>query len=273
MNLAFHSIHFSPMFGGNVLLPDVVSAARDGGFDHIGLDVPSIEAFLGQGASLQDLRDALSDHQLECTDLLVLALAPDRDWVLATAARIAEITEVVPAELCVVAVPDRVEWPELVKTARLCGSLLADVGLRLAVEYSAYTALSSLAEARRLCDAVGWDRAAILLDSLQFFRSGTGWDELAALDGAQLAMVQFSDGVAAQPDDLVDDSRNNRCIPGQGELPLRRFVDAVRQTGFDGPVTAEILSHSVRHGDPRAVATSIHRSLAEYWSDRAGAAR
>src|SRR3977135_1764144 len=116
MNLAFHSIHFSPMFGGNALLPDVVSAAREAGFDHIGLDAPSIEAFLGQGAALQDLRDALVDHQLTCTALLVLPLAPDLDPVWASAARIAEITEVVPAELCVVAVPNRVEWPELVKT-------------------------------------------------------------------------------------------------------------------------------------------------------------
>jgi sugar phosphate isomerase/epimerase len=192
--------------------------------------------------------------------------------VLASAARIVEITEAVGAGLCVLAVRDKIEWLELVHLTRLCASLLEDAGMRLAVEYSAYTPLSSLAKARRLCDAVGWERAGILLDSLQFFRAGTEWDELSALDARQLAMVQFSDGLADKPVDLVDDSRNNRRMPGQGGLPLRRFAEAVCETCFDGPVVAEVLSHSVRQGDPRAIAISIHRAMAEYWAKRSGTA-
>jgi sugar phosphate isomerase/epimerase len=266
MNLGFHSVHFSQMFGGCVPLPEVLSAAPGAGFDHIGLDVPSIEAFLGQGAPLQDLQEALAAQQLKCTDLLVLTVAADRDSVLSATARIAEIAEVLPAELCVVAVRDRLEWQELVQTTRLCASLLTDVSLRLAVEFSAYTPLSSLTEACRLCDAIGWDRAGVVLDSLHFFRSGSQWDMLARLGAGQVAMVQFSDGVATPPTDLVDDSRNRRRIPGQGELPLWRLVDAVRQTGFDGPVTAEVLSSSVREGDPRVFAGSIHQALVEHWS-------
>jgi sugar phosphate isomerase/epimerase len=272
MNLAFHSINFSPIFGGKVPLTDVLSAARDAGFHHIGLDVPSIDAFLGQGQRLQDLQGALAACQLVCTDLLVLAVATDRDRVLASAARIAKIAEIVPAELCALAVVDQMEWQELVQTARLCGSVLADAGIRLAVEFSAYTPLPHLADACRLCEEVGWDRAGILVDSLQFFRARTSWDELAGLDAAQLAMVQFSDAAATPAVDLVDDSRNHRRIPGEGELPLRRFVDAVRRTGFDGPVAAEILSSSVRASDPRSFARSIHRALLDYWMDKVKAA-
>jgi 4-hydroxyphenylpyruvate dioxygenase len=79
-------------------------------------------------------------------------------------------------------------------------------------------------------------------------------------------MVQFCDAVATPALDIVDDSRNRRLIPGDGELPLRQFVEAVRQIGFDGPVAAEVLSASVRRSEPHAITRAIHDALVTYWS-------
>jgi 4-hydroxyphenylpyruvate dioxygenase len=79
-------------------------------------------------------------------------------------------------------------------------------------------------------------------------------------------MVQFCDAVAAPAVDIIDDSRNRRLVPGDGELPLRQFVDAVREIGFDGTVAAEVLSASVRSSDPRTVTRAIHDAMADYWS-------
>jgi sugar phosphate isomerase/epimerase len=254
------------MFGGAVPLLETLSAAHQAGFEYIGLDVPSVEAFVGQGASLGDLADALSAQHLTCTDIAVLVLEGDGDAVAASARRIAEIASAVPTLFCVLAVRDDLEWNQLVRTGRTCGSMLAGVGLRFAVEFSAYTPLATLADAVRLCEDIGWDRAGVLVDSLQFFRARTGWDELATLDPAQVAMVQFCDAVVTPAVDIVDDSRNRRRIPGDGELPLRQFVDAVRQIGFDGPVAAEVLSASVRTSEPYAVTRAIHDALTAYWS-------
>lgn len=267
MDLAFHSIHFSPMFGASVPLVDTLAAAQSAGFGHIGLDVPSIEEFLDTGASLEDLRDALTAHDLTCTDLVVLVVGPDRRAALDRAERISEIAAIIRPELCVLAVAEPVDWADLVTTVRDCASLLSSVGVRLAVEYSAYTHLSNLGDAYRLCDEVGWERAGVLLDSLHVFRAGTSWEELAALRSGQVSMVQFSDALAVRPADLVDDSRNARRLPGDGELPLRQFVRAVRATGFDGPVAPEVLSSAVRQGDPGQFAHAIHRALVEYWTD------
>jgi sugar phosphate isomerase/epimerase len=266
VDLAFHTLHFSPMFGGAVPLLETLSAAHQAGFAYIGLDVPSVEAFVDQGASLDDLADALAAEHLSCTDIAVLALECDGDAVAASARRIAEIASAVPTLFCVLAVRDRLEWKQLVSLARACGSTLAGVGVRFAVEYSAYTPLATLSDAVRLCEEIGWDRAGVLIDALQFFRARTGWDELAALKPTQVAMVQFCDAVATPAVDIVDDSRNRRLIPGDGELPLRQFVEAMRQVGFDGPVAAEVLSASVRTSEPHAITGDIHDALEAYWS-------
>jgi sugar phosphate isomerase/epimerase len=232
----------------------------------MGVDVASVDAFVDQGGTLDDLAEALAAEHLACTDIAVLALEGDGHAVAASARRIAEIAGAVPTRFCVLAVRDRLEWNELVSMARACGSMLAGVGVRFAVEFSAYTPLATLNDAVRLCEQIGWDRAGVLVDALQFFRARTGWDELAALEPAQVAMVQFCDAVATPVLDIVDDSRNRRLIPGDGELPLRQFVEAVRQIGFDGPVAAEVLSASVRRSEPHAITRAIHDALVTYWS-------
>lgn len=77
--------------------------------------------------------------------------------------------------------------------------------------------------------------------------------------------VQFSDAAAVPEHDLATDSRNCRHMPGDGQLPLEEFVAAVRATGFDGTVAAEVLSEGVRHDDPVTVASRMNDDLARYW--------
>lgn len=61
-----------------------------------------------------------------------------------------------------------------------------------------------------VCQAVGWERTGLVLDSLHFFRGETPWAELSDLDATQIALVQYSDAPAAAPEVLVDESRNAR---------------------------------------------------------------
>jgi 4-hydroxyphenylpyruvate dioxygenase len=50
-------------------------------------------------------------------------------------------------------------------------------------------------------------------------------------------------------------------MPGEGDLPVREFVSAVAETGYDGYFSLEIFNDQFRGGAPRAIAADGHRSL------------
>ena len=100
-------------------------------------------------------------------------------------------------------------------------------------------------------DAIGWDRAGLVLDSLHFFRSGAPWAALA--DAAPPSRSPSCSGATPRPRppaSLVDESRNGRLLPGDGGLPLAELASAMRALGYDGLVSAEILSEPLRRGEP-----------------------
>ena len=160
---------------------DVIRLAADAGFDAIGVDLASVTAH----GSVDDVAGAIHDTGLRCSDVLVLVPGADDDLsaTARTLGRLAGAVGVAPA--CIAAVAAPVPWDGLVASLGECASILADHGCRLAVEFTPYSALATVSEAKQLCGAIGWDRCGLVLDSLHFFRSGAPWDELAALDAGR----------------------------------------------------------------------------------------
>jgi sugar phosphate isomerase/epimerase len=265
MRLAFHTLHYSPAFGGTADLDDLLEATKSAGFADIGLDLPFVDARVAEGMTVDAISAALTGAGLRCSDLVVVAVGADRRESVATARRMADLADAVGADCGVLVIVEAVPWAQQVATVRECATVLSDHGVRLAIEYTPYLPLASLAGTADLCAAVGWDRAGILLDSLHVFRTNTDLADIAALDGTAISLVQFNDAPADRPADLVHESRHGRLVPGQGALPLADFVTAVRATGYDGVVGAEVLSNELRQLTPAAVVPQIHAALADHW--------
>jgi 4-hydroxyphenylpyruvate dioxygenase len=267
MDLAFHSIHYSPFFGGTTPLFDVLAATAAAGVSHIGLDLWSIDAYVaGSGGTAEQIRDELDRLGLACSDLIVVALDRDRHTAVATARHMASLAEQLGSPLGGIVVLEERDRAETLQVVDECASILADHGVRQAIEFTSYSALTTLADVCAVCEEVGWERIGIMLDSLHVGRVGTPYSDVATLDAAQIALVQFADAAAEAPLDLRHDSRNERRVPGAGGLPLHDFVAAVRATGYDGTVVAEVLSDEVRAGDPHVDIRRIHEALRSYWT-------
>jgi sugar phosphate isomerase/epimerase len=260
VELGFHTIHFSPMFGGAASLPDVIRATATAGFDAIGADLASVEAHVAAGGSVGEIAATVAEVGLRCSDVLVLV--PGADGDLTGAARtLGRLAGALQAPACIAAVAAPVPWDELVASLGECASILAGYGCRLAVEFTPYSALPTLKEATELCDAIGWDRAGLVLDSLHFFRSGAPWDDLADLRPENIAVVQWDDVPAPAPASLVDESRNARLLPGEGGLPLQELASAIRALGWNGLVSAEILSDDFRRSDPGTAISAAYEAM------------
>jgi len=75
---------------------------------------------------------------------------------------------------------------------------------------------------------------------------GIELDDLRRIPAQYLGWVELSDGQWENMPDPVDETVNHRALPGEGEFPIREYVAAVRDAGYDGPWGVEVLSAKLR---------------------------
>jgi sugar phosphate isomerase/epimerase len=56
-----------------------------------------------------------------------------------------------------------------------------------------------------------------------------------------------------------------RAMPGEGVFELDRFCEMLREKGFEGVVSCEILSASTRGMELEAFATRVYETSKRYW--------
>jgi sugar phosphate isomerase/epimerase len=114
---------------------------------------------------------------------------------------------------------------------------VADLGapdhLRYYLEPVAWTPLSTLGQAVDAIDAAERDNVGLVLDFWHLWQRGATPDSVARLDPRIIFGVDFADSLGPAGADGPD-QRSRRVWPGEGAIPLREWVDAVRATGFDG---------------------------------------
>jgi sugar phosphate isomerase/epimerase len=116
---------------------------------------------------------------------------------------------------------------------RLVADLGAPQGIAYYLEPVAWTPLGTLDGALEAIDAAERDNVRLLLDFWHLWQRGATPDDVARLDPAIIAGVDFGDSLGT-PGSLAPDQKS-RCVwPGEGAIPLREWVAAVRSTGFDG---------------------------------------
>ncbi len=106
------------------------------------------------------------------------------------------------------------------------------------------------------------DHAAVgfVLDSFHVLARGTDLRAIRAIPKDKIFLVQMADAPKLEMD-YLSWSRHYRCFPGQGELPIGAFMDALAATGFDALLSLEIFSDRFRAGSARGVAIDGRRSL------------
>jgi 4-hydroxyphenylpyruvate dioxygenase len=100
----------------------------------------------------------------------------------------------------------------------------------------------------------------VVLDSFHALAHGLPVAPIRAIPGDRIFLVQLADAPKLDLD-ILSWSRHFRCFPGQGNLPLAAFKEAVNATGYDGPVSLEIFNDQFRSGSAVRVAIDGLRSL------------
>jgi sugar phosphate isomerase/epimerase len=228
----------------------VLAGAAAAGFESVGLDDMTLA-----GRDADEVAALLDANGLACTDVGVLRAD---DGVRGQAESLAELATAIGAGVCIAAVGTRTDAS--IDNLREGARVLAAAGVRTALEFVPYGGVRTLGEGIDICAEVGWDRCGLLLDSWHFFRGGEDWDLLRSLTPQQIALVHVNDAPPAVGD-LAYESRFRRTPPGEGTFPLPPFLDALDAIGYDGVVSLEVLSASLRARPPAEGARELRDAV------------
>jgi len=100
----------------------------------------------------------------------------------------------------------------------------------------------------------------LILDSFHSLSRKIDINSIRSIPKEKIFIVQLADAPLIDMD-LLYWSRHFRNMPGEGDLPVTAFVEAVASTGYDGYFSLEIFNDQFRGGSARAIAADGHRSL------------
>jgi len=213
---------------------ETIDVAAAAGFRSISIRIaprrksePFFRQILGNEAALKELRQRLDDTGLRLSSMMPHQFneetTPDDLQLYAEAALILRPDYI----LCNDYVPDDGVL-EMVATIL---EATASQKLRVTLEFVRYTQAKSLADTLEKIRRFGRPGLQVLIDSLHHNRSGGSNAEVAATPREQLALVQLCDAkrLAHTPSDqdLMTEARTARLAPGEGELDLYGFLDAL----------------------------------------------
>jgi 4-hydroxyphenylpyruvate dioxygenase len=144
---------------------------------------------------------------------------------------------------------------------RALGERAAKRGLRVAFEALAWGRhVNDYRDAWEVVRRADHPAVGLVLDSFHVLARGTDLKPLRGIPPDRIFLVQMADAPRLDMD-YLSWSRHYRCFPGQGELRIGEFMQALQATGFDGLLSLEIFNDSFRAGSARSVAVDGQRSL------------
>ncbi len=210
----------------------LVRAAGEAGFDLVDLRLapatPTDQVYAGDAlkALCLSLPPILRDAGLGVWDVEIIRLnertrAEDYLPLMETAARLGARRMKLVCDSA-----DHARIAEVM--GRLC-DLAAPFGLVMDLEYMIFSGVRSLGAALDLVARVGRPNLKVLVDALHWVRAGDG-ARLTSAEPGRLGYVQLCDGPLRGPterDALIQEARNHRLAPGEGEFPLDDLLAAM----------------------------------------------
>jgi sugar phosphate isomerase/epimerase len=236
-------------------IADRCAQAERAGFKGIGIWHADLEHIL-ETRTLAELKTLLNDHGLVHNELECLL-----DWFLDPAdesRRAADATRALLFEAAAVLEPHHIkvanifsrpcELPLLTERyGELCAEAAERTDARMVYEFMPPDVnVRDVDTALAVVEGAGTANAAMAIDTWHMAKLGIPLDDLRRIPAQYLGWVELSDGQWENMPDPVDETINYRALPGEGEFPIREYVAAVRDAGYDGPWGVEVLSQQLR---------------------------
>lgn len=254
-----------------------IRIAKETGYEALEIEVSKLLRYLDQGFKAEELVPVFETHSIG--PLIINALKDiervvpeEREQLLAEAERLCAAAEIIKCPT-IQLVPfcglEGKPWEEVLKLTAKNVADIADIGKRHGVRFQlepiAWSPIHSLSQSLQVIEKAGRDNVGMVIDFWHLYAGGeTTPEDVAKLDSSQIYGVHFCDGIAHREGSEWVEVELRGFLPGEGEIPVQEWVDAVRSTGFDGVWSSELLSPKHWERDLWEIARECKKRLENY---------
>ncbi|MFB9133681.1 sugar phosphate isomerase/epimerase family protein [Vibrio olivae] len=249
------ALHGASTFHSNVLSD--VEIAHQTGYQGVEFFIDKLLRYLDNGGRATSLKQRLDTHQLQTTCINALMgvdrhTPQDRDSLISEARRITEVAN--QLECPTVQLNPGHYADHLSQAQRLdiitenigeIAQLGEQYGIRYQIEFVASSEFNTLPMALDVIDRLATTNVGLVMDFWHLYARGVSTpQDVASLDPALIYGVHFCDGRKPRAGEDWDETVLRAYMPGEGEIDIQAFVDAVKSTGYNGAWSPELISPS-----------------------------
>lgn len=272
----------STLHGQVTLFANILSdvrIAKEAGYKALEVHTDKLTRFLDAGRSAEELKTALKQAGIQAAAIDIIGGIEvtdkeGRDKLFVETERLCAVAEIIGAPTVQVnafSALDGLGIQENIDITAINLKEIADIGkshgIRFQIEGAAWTPIHTLEDCLKLIDATGRGNVGLVIDFWHFWASrGAEPEDIAKLDADLIYGVHVSDGYrpgVGEP--WVDETELRGVLPGDGAIPVKEWMDAVKATGFDGFVSGEFLNLLLWERDHVEVATEMRLAMERYF--------
>lgn len=231
-------------------LPGDIRAASEAGYDLVEFWAKKMTAYLASH-TLEDLKTLLKKAKVKplainSVEFITFNSSWEKTNTMSLIRRYAKMAEALRCPY-VVLVPsprpqgasDQDVFSESVAVLRDISDKFKGFKVKFAFEFLGFEwcSVSTLKQDFEIVRAVNRSNVGMVLDTFHFYAGGSKIDSIRNVDKEKIFIFHINDAENRPRDQLQD---SHRLFPGQGIIPLREIVSALKGIGYDGPVSIEM---------------------------------
>ena len=245
-----------------------VQIASQAGFDVLEITASKLDKFL-ETHTIADARKLLDATKLKTwainsIEKINFQDGEGRAQVLARTKQISEWCKVLDCPWIIAVpgpAPEGTKWETIrdntVTSLRAMSEIAAAHGANIAFEFLGFPwcSVQTVAQSWEIVQATNRANVGMVIDTCHAFAGNSTIESIRAVDANKLAVFHIND-VEAMPKDKITDA--NRLFPGDGVIPLKEMLSAIRGIGYEGVASVEIFRPEYWQRDPLLVAQAAH---------------
>lgn len=261
----------------NSSLEQDIRLCADVGFSSVEIDFQKARNYL-QEHTLQDLSRLMQAHRMRCASInaiFSINFCTEQQWedVCAQLDFACDLGEAAGADRVIVLSNERADLPAGVTDEAVFMDTLQALhrladrggarGMKIAFEPVGTMAIGDIGTAWRLVQAADRPEVGLVIDdfNLYLWDVGAYFDVICRIAPEKVFMVHLND---AEKIPFARLDQNHRCMPGDGRIDVRRYMECVRACGYDGPVSVEVLNSEIWAKGPETVIPEAYEKMGKF---------